>query len=491
MSRRTGTTMKHLSTLCACTVLLPLLSACAIGPDYKKPDAPVPPAYKELKGWKIGTPKQAASDASWWAIYNDPVLDGLEKQVNISNQNLKAAEAAYREAAATVDVARASFFPTVSVTASGTRSGEGSGSTSSTSLNGGRVRTEYSASAGASWAPDIWGRIRRTVEGETASADASAEDLAAARLSAQAQLATDYFELRALDEQKRLLDDSVVAFSRSRDIVKNRYATGVAAKADLLTAETQLNDARSQAISVGVQRAALEHAIAVLTGRPPADLDLPAGAFATAVPVPPTGLPSTLLERRPDIAAAERRVAAANANIGVAEAAFFPDLTLSASYGYSGPTLGKLFQLPNSIWSLGPDLAETIFDAGARSAQVEQARATYDQDVANYRQTVLTAFQQVEDDLAGLRILADQADVQAATVASAREAERFAVNQYKAGTADYTTVVTAQATRLNAEITALGIQRDRLTDSVDLVSGLGGGFVACTPQASGGDACHQ
>ncbi len=471
-----ATMMRNWTRLGYVVALTGALGACAVGPDYKKPDAPVPVAYKEMQGWKIGTPGRAASDGAWWSIYDDPVLDSLMKQIDISNQNLKAAEAAYREARAAVSGAQASFFPTVSLNGGATRAG--SGSTATGTGTGSKDRTTYSASAGADWALDIWGRIRRSVESSSASAEASADDLAGARLSAQTELATDYFQLRALDEQKRLLDATIIGYAKSLDIVKNKYASGVAARADVLTAETQLKGTQAQVVNLGVQRAALEHAIAVLTGRPPAALTLASGAFATDVPVFPTDLPSSLLERRPDIAGAERRMAAANAQIGVAEAAYFPDLTLSASYGYSSSTLGKLFQLPNSIWSVGPSLAATLLNGGATSAQVEQARAAYDQSVANYRQTVLTGFQQVEDNLASLRILEDQAKIQADTVASAREAERLTINQYKAGTVDYTSVVTAQATRLNSEITALGIQRDRLTASVALVSAVGGGWKA-------------
>jgi NodT family efflux transporter outer membrane factor (OMF) lipoprotein len=462
-----------------------VLAGCAVGPDYERPTAPTSAAFKEQSAvtsgepvsdlWKVSEPQDGIDRGAWWRLYGDPVLDGLESQVAISNQTLKGSEAAYRQALAVADVARASFFPTISLDASGQRAKTLSVSKSSGSANG-VVGNSFSSSLGASWEPDLWGRIRRTVESNEASAEASAADIALARLSAQSALATDYFELRSEDALARLLEATVAAYSQSLQITRNQYATGVAARADVAQAETQLASTQAQLVAVGVQRAQLEHAIAVLIGKPPAELSIAANDMWPAVPMLPSLVPATLLERRPDIAAAERQVAAANAQIGVAISAYFPTLTLSGSTGFSATTLGSLLQASNNVWSVGPQLALTVFDAGAHSAQVEEARASYDQTVANYRQVVLTGFQQVEDELAALRVLASQAEVQARAVASAEEAERLVLNQYKAGTVAYTSVVTAQATALSNKQTALTIAQNRLTASVSLIQALGGGW---------------
>jgi NodT family efflux transporter outer membrane factor (OMF) lipoprotein len=467
-----------------------LLAGCLVGPDYERPAAPTPPRFKEAEGWKLGEPQDAADRGSWWAIYNDPVLDELERTIDISNQNLRAAEAAYRQARAVVAEARAGLFPTLSLTGSGTRSGQGGtrGSSFITTAGGAAISTGGGRGSGsqstidlaadASWSVDLWGRIRRTVESDVATAQASAADLANARLSAQAQLATLYFELRSADEQKRLLDSAVDAFTQSLQITRNQYTAGVVGQADVVTAETQVEQTRAQAVAVGVQRANFEHAIATLIGKPPADVAIAPTQLAMSIPVAPPGLPSRLLERRPDIAGAERRMASANAAIGVAVAAYYPDLTLSASYGFASSGLSKLLRASNNFWSVGSQLAETVFDAGLRSAQVDAARAFYDETVATYRQTVLTGFQQVEDELAALRILAQEAEVQANAVRLAQLAERLTLNQYQAGTVAYTAVLTAQTTRLNNEETALAILQNRFIASVALVQALGGGWTA-------------
>lgn len=465
------------------------VSACSVGPDYQKPPAPTPVAFKELAGWKAGEPQDTADRGPWWTIFNDPVLDALEKRVEIDNQNLKASEAAYRQARALVDQSRAGFFPTISGDFSGTRSHSGGGTSSTGSsvstaggiiTTGGSSRTQnsFSTSASASWDLDVWGRIRRTVEGDIASAQASAADLAAAKLSAQTTLAIDYFQLRYQEELKRLLDTTAADYTRSLQITQNQYNAGVAAKADLLSAQTQLLNAQASSINSGVQRATLEHAIAVLVGAPAGDFSIAPTGLPSTVPVMPPGVPSTLLERRPDIAGAERRMAAANAQIGVAIAAYFPDLTLSPSYGYSSTKLSNLISSPTNVWSLAASLAETLFDAGSRSAQVEQARASYDQTIAQYRQTVLEGFQQVEDQLAALRILEQQSVVEDQTVKVAQEAARLTLNQYKAGTVPYSSVITAQATALNTEQTALNVLQNRLTASVSLIQAIGGGWDA-------------
>ena len=460
---------------------LALLASCAVGPNYHRPSAPVPEHYKEAEGWKPAEPREAASGTDWWSVYEDATLDGLERQIDVSNQTLKQSEAAWRQAVAVVSQARAGLFPTIAVTATGTRSGgPGSkvpnlissvpGATQSQAVN------EFELGGTASWDLDIWGRIRRTIESDVANAQASEADLAAARLSAQATLATDYIELRVADEQKQLLDQTVDAYKRSLDITENQYKVGVAAKTDVITAETQLEGAESQQINVGVTRATLEHAIAVLIGKPPADFSLSPAKLGETVPVAPTGVPSTLLERRPDVAAAERSMAAMNAQIGVAIAAYFPDLTLSGSYGYASNVVSGLLRAPNNVWSFGGSATDTLLDFGARPAQVRQARAAYDAAVAGYRQTVLTAFQQVEDQLATLRILEQQYQVQAEATKSANLAAQLTLNQYKAGTVAYTSVVTAQTIALGDAQTLLTLRQNRLTASVALIQALGGGW---------------
>lgn len=459
-----------------------LLCACTVGPDYRRPSAPVPALYKEA-GWKVGEPLDAIDRGAWWSVYNDPVLDALEREIDISNQNLQAAEAAFRQAEWIVAQARAGFFPTATVNASAQRSrGGGAAGAGTTPVggggSGGRITNFFSTSTAASWTPDLWGRIRRTVEGDVANAQASAGDLASARLAAQGALAGDYLQLRVADELRRLLEATAKAYSESLRITRNQYTAGIADQSAVAQAETQLRSTEAQAIAVGVTRAQLEHAIAVLIGKPPAALSIVPTNAVTEVPAIPAGLPSALLERRPDIAAAERVMAAANAQIGVAEAAFYPTITLSADYGVMALQIAKLFADQARFWAFGSQLAQTVFDAGARRAVVEEARAAFDRTVANYRQTVLTAFQQVEDQLAALRILAEQAEVEAAAVSSAREAERIINNQWLAGTVAYTSVVVAQATALANEETALNIRQNRLVASAALVQALGGGWDA-------------
>jgi NodT family efflux transporter outer membrane factor (OMF) lipoprotein len=395
-------------------------------------------------------------------------LNQLEVRIDISNENVKAAAAAFDQARALVAQARAGFWPTVGVSAARTHG----------AVDGAPTHITDSAGISANWALDIWGQIRRTTESNRASAQASAAALAAARLSAQAALATDYFELRAQDQLQKLLDDTVVAEQLSLKIAESRYRFGVAARADVVSAEAQLLSSQAQQVNAKIQRAVLEHAIAVLIGQQPASFSVSPSSMRTDVPTVPAGIPSALLERRPDVAEAERRVAAANAQIGVAKSAFFPSLTLSGSDDYTGRTWSRLFNVPNRIWSLGPTLADTLFDGGLRSAQVAQARAGYDVSVDNYRQTVLTGFEQVEDDIVTLRVLEQQAVIEDAAVAAAREAEKLTLNQYKAGTVPYSSVITAQTTRLSAEQTALGVLSSRLQFSVALIEAVGGGWNA-------------
>jgi NodT family efflux transporter outer membrane factor (OMF) lipoprotein len=398
------------------------------------------------------------------------VLDDLERQIDVSNQTLKTSEAAYRQSVATLQAARATFFPVLSLGAGASRSrivtSEGSGVT----------QNDFTLGPSASWVPDLWGRVRRTVESDSATAQASAADLASARLSAQSQLAQDYFELRIADELKRLLDETMAAYQRTLDITRNRYSVGVAAKSDVVTAETQLENTHASEVNVEAQRQPLEHAIAVLIGKTPAEFSIAPVPLSNNVPVIPYGMPSTLLERRPDIAAAERGIAAANAQIGVAISAYFPTLTLSASGGFDSTNLSHLLEVSNRVWSVGPELAETLFDGGARRAQVAGARAAYDGTVATYRQSVLVGIQQVEDELATLRVLEHQAEVQNRAVTLAQQAEQLTLNSYKAGVVDYTTVVQAQAIALSSEQSALTIRQSRLTASVSLIEALGGGW---------------
>ncbi len=443
-----------------------VIAACTVGPDYQRPTATVPVSYKENQGWMPASPQQAAAYENWWAIYNDPVLDELERKVDVSNQNLQVAEANYRAARAALGVQRAALFPQIGVNATSRTSGSGSGPT----------RTVYQASASGSWDADVWGRIRRSIESSQAVARASAADIAAARLSAQSELAIDYFLLRASDQQAQLLSTSIMDFQAALAIARNRYQSGIATLADVYEAQTQVDSAQAQLINTQLTRDRAEHAIAALIGTTAEQVSVTTAPLTTTVPVVPAGMPSALLERRPDIAAAEYQVASANAEIGVAVSAWFPDVTLTGSYGFAGTAIGSLLNASNAVWAFGPQLAETVFDAGARQAQVEAARARYDAAVAAYRQTVLAAFQQVEDQLASLRILEQQQAVNDQTVMDARQSEELALNQYRAGTADFTTVITAQTIRLNAENAALAVLNQRLAASVDLIVALGGGW---------------
>lgn len=461
------------------------LSGCMVGPNYHRPTAPVPIAYKELQGWTIAQPQETADRGPWWTIYHDPELDLLERQVAISNQTVKQYEADYRNAIALVQEARSGLFPTVGLTSGVTRSPGFGGSRGSSALTGGSSGggggggapvTQYSVEGSIDWTPDIWGRIRRQVESQVAGAQVSAADLAEAQLSAQMTLAVDYFDLRAEDSLTDLLRRTVAAYEESLRIAHNQYAAGTASLADEVTAQAQLEGARAQLAGVGVQRALYEHAIAVLTGHPPAELTIPPAALTATVPVLPPGLPSTLLERRPDIAAAERQMHEENALIGVQIAAYYPDISLSTLGGFIGTPLSQLFTAANRVWSLGASASETLFEGGARSAAVAAARATYDASVANYRQVVLTALQQVEDELSSLRILAEQARAETTAVNAAQRALDVLLNQYRAGTVAYTSVITEQTTLLADQQAQLSVEQSRLVASVTLITALGGGW---------------
>jgi NodT family efflux transporter outer membrane factor (OMF) lipoprotein len=464
-----------------------LLSGCAVGPTYHRPSAPVEQSYKEDQGWKPATPGEIEANKPWWSIYNDPLLDALERQVEVSNQTLKADEAAYRAAVQAAAVDRGTYFPSLNATAGYTRSGGGGGvnqaittasGTAITTGGGNHKQNIYSVGAQGSWTIDVWGRIRRLVESDVAKAQASAADVAAARLSAQITLAEDYFQLRAADEQARLYKTDIDDFGHALTITQNQVKAGITTLADVYAAETQVESTEASAVNVELTRAKFEHAIAVLTGKLPSELTIPDGDFTTVVPVVPAGVPSSLLERRPDIAAAERSMASANALIGVAETGWFPSLTLTGSYGFTGTGLPGLINASNSLWSFGPSLAENLFNGGATLAQTREARANYDEAVATYRQTVLAAFQSVEDDLVSLRVLAHQGELQQTAVKDARSSEALTLNQYKSGVVAYSSVITVQTTRLADEISLLSIQSQALVSSVDLISQLGGGWDA-------------
>lgn len=465
----------------AATMVLSL-SACAVGPDYVRPEVAAPAAYKENAGWKAAEPSDQVSRGGWWEIFGSAELNALQEQVAAANQNLMAAAARYRQAQALAQSAHAGLFPTLSAAASSTRSRASAGGKSPAAGN--PIGNQHNLSIGASWEADVWGRVARTTEAGAASAAASAADLEAVQLSIRAELASNYFHLRALDTQLRLFDDTMRAYARSLELTQHRYASGVAARADVVQAQAQLKTAQAQAIDLRPQRAQVEHAIALLVGKTPADFSLPDAMLTTAVPLTPVGLPSQLLERRPDIAAAERHVAAANAEIGVAAAAFFPTLDLAAAAGYQSASLAHWLSSPNLFWSLGPALAQTIFDGGRRQANRDQAGAAYDESVANYRQTVLGGFQEVEDNLATLRYLEQEAEVQQDAVRFANESLAIAGNQYRAGLVSYLNVVTAQATALASERSRVDILNRRLAASVQLVRALGGGWTAAAPSVA-------
>jgi len=480
--------------LALAAALLLLATACTVGPDYVRPSMWSPDAYKELDGWKIVKPRDALSRGAWWEIFGDPQLNALAARVSISNQNLAVAEAQYREARALVREARAAYFPTVTLGLGYTRSRQstsfsvGSGGTSSTGVAGGgssvggisgfsgQPRSDFEVGLDFSWELDVWGRIRRTVESNRAGAQASAGDLEAARLSFQAELAQDYFQLRTLDAQKQLLTETSAAFEQFLRLTQDRYRSGVASQADVAQAQAQLKTTQAQAIDVGVLRAQLEHAIAILMGQAPATFSLPAMPLAATPPAIPVGVPSELLLRRPDIAAAERRVAAANAQIGVAVAAFYPTITLNASSGLESSSLAKWFSAASHFWSVGPGISQTVFDGGLRHAQTDAARAAYDATVAAYRQTVLGAFQGVEDNLAALRILEEESGVEDEAVKAARDSVRLTTDQYRAGIVSYLNVITVQTIALTDELTAIAIRGRRMAAAVLLVQALGGGW---------------
>ena len=449
--------------------MIAAMTGCALAPAYEAPAVAIPANYKESGDWVQATPADDAARGAWWTVFNDPMLNELAAAVQVSNQNVAAAGAAYAQARALVAGQRAALFPTVSLDGSADRAG-GSGA------SGSRRGNSYQASLGATWEPDLWGRLRGGVESAGASAQASAADLAAATLSAQGELAANYLNLRESDVQSELLGATIAGYQRVLQITRNRYEAGVAPKTDVLQSETQLASAQADQVNLQRQRAQLEHAIAVLMGKAPAEFTLAPAAWQPAVPEMPLVLPATLLQRRPDIAAAERRVAAANAEIGVARAGYFPGIGLTASYGYGASQVADLFSASTAAWSLGLSLAQRIFDAGAVSAQVAGARAAHERTAAQYRQTVLTAFQNVEDQLAASRVLAQQLTLRQAASSAADQVEQQVLNRYRAGQVGYTEVVTAQTTALQARRTLAQLQADRQVVAVALIQALGGGW---------------
>ncbi|NML32583.1 efflux transporter outer membrane subunit [Paraburkholderia antibiotica] len=469
-----GRSWPSLSTL-AVAMLTVFNAGCMVGPDYHRPQVRVPATYSELPGWTQAEPNASGPKGTWWSAFNDPLIDELEPLVAVSNQTVRADYANYQEALAEVRVAHASLFPTIGATGSATRE-----RASVTTLNGtaARVVNAGSLEGNVSWAPDLWGQVRRTVEENAASAQATEATLANATLSEQVALATAIIELRTSDANIDLLQKTVEAYQHYLDVVSDQDRAGTVAPTDVITARNQLNTAKSDLISLGVARAQYAHAIAVLVGKNPEELSITHSTTMPTLPPVPVGVPSTLLERRPDIAAAERRMAAQNAAIGVAVAAYYPDISLSGAVGFTQSPLAGLLKAANYVWSLGGSATETLFDGGLRSADVDAAKAAYDSAVATYRGTVLGAFQNVEDDLSGLRILAEQADVLDQAVRDADRGAEIAFNEYQAGTVDYTTVATAQATQLSTRQTALNVQESRLLHAASLFGDLGGGWSA-------------
>ena len=457
--------MKPIVKLCVFALASVVLSGCVLGPDYQRPDSSVPVEFRHTPGWKVAQPSELSSSVAWWSLYQDASLADLLKQLETSNQNLRAAEAAWREARALVGGSRSALYPKATGQVGTSRTGNDQG-----------VNKSNEVALGLSWQLDIWGQVRRQVEASEANAQASAAEWAGVRLSQQSELVQNYLQLRVIDEQMRLLDATVKAYQRSLQLTENRYKAGVVTRADVSQALTQLKNTQAQRLDLDWQRARYEHAIALLVGSTPNAVQVASVETLPQLPVLPIDVPSALLERRPDIAVAERQVMAANAEIGVAETAYFPDLTLSASGGYRGSNLADWISMPNRFWSIGPQFAMTLFDAGLRRSKVEQAEARYDQQVARYRQTTLQAIGEVEDALVQLNVLAEEIVVQREALAASQDTLRLTENQYQAGMVDYLAVTSAQTIALNSERTLLNLLGTQLTASVQLISALGGGW---------------
>ena len=458
--------------LLGATVLF--FAACAVGPKYKAPAVPAPPAYKEVGDWKTAQPSDQNLGGNWWEIFQDPQLNVLEQQIDVSNQNLKAAVAQYQEARAALRYARADYYPTVTTNPSAAR--QRYSANRPLSLGNGKTFNDFVVPIDFSYQVNAWGRVSKNVESFREQAQASAADLAVINLTMHADLAIDYFAARTLDAEEKLLRNTVVQYQQALQLNEDRYQGGLASEVEVEQARTILETTRAQLVDVGVARAQYEHAAAVLTGKPPADFSLPPLPLTTPPPPIPVGVPSELLERRPDIAASERRVASANAQVGLAKTAYYPLVNIVGSGGFESGTITTLMQGPSALWSVGAAAAATIFDGGRRHALNDEAKATYDSSVASYRQTVLSAFQQVEDNLAALRVLENEAGVQATAVQSAQRSLDLSNTRYEGGVTSYLEVITAQNAALSDEVTAVNILGRRMASAVLLVEALGGGW---------------
>jgi len=457
-------------------IVLLQLSGCAVGPKYHPPAVETPGAYKELGNWKPAQPNDQNLGGTWWTIFQDPQLDALELEVNVSNQNLKAAEAQFRQARAAVRYNRADYYPTVTAGPSATRTRVSANRPPPRSIFDGITYNDFALPFDFSYQADVWGRVRRTVESSREQAQASAADLATVNLSMHADLAIDYFLARSLDAEEQLLNSTVTQYEQALELIESRFAGGIASEVEVQQARTQLETTRAQAIDVGVARAQYEHAVAILIGKPPAEFSLPPLPLTAPPPNIPVSVPSELLERRPDISAAERRMASANAQIGVAKSAYYPLINLGATGGFESSSITTLLSGPSGLWSFGLSAVTTVFDAGRRRAASDQAVAAYDQSVANYRQTVLTGFQQVEDNVAALRILEHEAQTQDQAVEAAQKYLDLAVTRYKGGVTSYLEVTTAQTASLSDQVTAVNLLGRRMVNSVMLIQALGGGW---------------
>jgi NodT family efflux transporter outer membrane factor (OMF) lipoprotein len=464
------------------------LSGCTVGPKYHPPVAQVPPAYKELGNWKPAQPNEQNLGGTWWTIFQDPQLDALELQVNVSNQNLKGAAAQYRQARAVLAYYRADYYPTVVAAPSATRTRVSANSPTHNSVLNGATYNDFVLPFDLSYQADVWGRVRRTVESYREQAQASAADLATVNLSMHADLAIDYFQARSLDAQEQLLISTVKQYEQALELNQSRFRGGIASEVDVEQAKTQLETTRAQAIDVGVLRAQYEHAVAILIGKPPAEFSLPPLPLTAPPPHIPISVPSELLERRPDIAASERRVAAANAQIGVAKSAYYPLINLGASGGFESGSITTLINGPSGLWSVGASAVETVFDVGRRRSLTDQALAAYDYQVAAYRENVLTGFQQVEDNLSAVRILENEAKVQDEAVRAAERSLKLSIIRYKGGVTSYLEVITAQSAALSDEVMAVNLLGRRMANTVLLIQALGGGWDRSTlpqPQCCG------
>jgi NodT family efflux transporter outer membrane factor (OMF) lipoprotein len=470
-------TIRHRDRIGRLFLLVPamfLLAGCAVGPKYRTPSVPTPPAYQEMGNWKTAQPSDQNLGGNWWEIFQDPHLNALEQQINVSNQNLKAAVAQYQESRAALRYARADYYPTITAAPSATR--ERYSDNRPATAGRGLTFNDFVLPLDLSYQTNAWGRISKNVESYREQAQASAADLAVVNLMMHADLALDYFAARTLDAEGKLLRDTVAQYEQALQLNEERYKGGLASEVDVEQARTILQTTQAQLIDVGVARAQYQHAAAVLVGKPPADFSLPALPLTTPPPPIPVGVPSELLERRPDVAAAERQVASANAQVGLAKTAYYPLVNIFGSGGFESGVITTLLQGPSSLWSIGPSALFTIFDAGRRRATNDQAKAVYDSTVASYRQAVLTAFQQVEDNLAALRLLEQEAGVQAAAVQSAQRSLALSNTRYEGGVTSYLEVITAQNAALSDEVTAVNILGRRMASAVLLVQALGGGW---------------